>query len=169
MSRSCAIALALVLTLPVAGREIETVTPERAYEMVQEPGTYLVDVRSVAEYVLVGHPEMAYNVPITFWNEGEAGFVPNPDFLRDLTARFRKEADIIFICRSGKRSLKAAQLALEAGYAGIYHIAEGFEGELDEKGCRTVGGWKNRLPFTYRLDPKLSFRKAAGVPNEDRN
>jgi rhodanese-related sulfurtransferase len=157
--------LGLVLILPALSavpamsQDIEAVSPARAFELIKAPGTYLVDVRSVAEYVLVGHPEMAYNVPITFWSEDEARFVVNPNFLEDLTARFEKEDALIFICRSGGRSLRAARAARGAGYAKVYHLAEGFEGALDEKGYRTVGGWKNSLPYTYKIDPKLAYRR----------
>jgi len=149
----------LALALPVLGQEIGTVSPARALELVKAPGTFLVDVRSVAEYVLIGHPEMACNVPLTFWSEDEARFIANPDFLKDLAARFRKEDTLVFICRSGGRSLEAARMAQSAGYAKVYNVAEGFEGSLDEKGYRTVGGWKNSLPYTFKVDPKLAYRK----------
>lgn len=158
--------LSLALALPALGQEIEAVSPVRALEMVKTPGTYLVDVRSVAEYVLIGHPEMAYNVPLTFWSEDEARFVVNPDFLKDLAARFKKQDTLVFICRSGNRSLEAAQMAQRAGYARVYNLGEGFEGELDEKGYRTVGGWKNSLPYTYRFDPKLAYGKPARAPEK---
>jgi rhodanese-related sulfurtransferase len=150
--------ISLVAFIPVWGQEIESVTPARAFELAKEPRTYLVDVRSVAEYVLVGHPEIAPNVPLTFWSEDEAKFVVNPNFLEDLAARFEKEDRLIFICRSGDRSLRAAQMALKAGYGKVSHVSEGFEGDLDENGHRTVGGWKNSLPYTYKVDPRLAYR-----------
>jgi rhodanese-related sulfurtransferase len=152
-------ALGLALVVGARAQDVIPVTPARAFELVKEPRTFLVDVRSVAEYVLVGHPEMAHSVPFTFWSEEEGRFVPNPDFLEDLAARFGKDDALVFICRSGGRSLVAARKAREAGYAKIYHVAEGFEGDLDEKGYRTVGGWKNSLPYTYKIDPGLAFRK----------
>jgi len=157
------LALAPALSLPQAGGgDIESVSPAKAYEMLQAPGTFLVDVRSVAEYVLTGHPEMAYNVPLMFWSEDEAAFVANPNFVPDLAARFKKEDSLLFICRAGGRSLKAARAAQEAGYAKVTNVAEGFEGGVDEKGRRTVGGWKNSLPYTYTVEPRLAYRKSAG-------
>lgn len=160
-------ALGLGFVAGVLAQDVIPVTPARALELVKEPRTFLADVRSVAEYVLVGHPEMAYNVPFTFWSEEEGRFVPNPDFLEDLAARFGKDDVLVFICRSGGRSLAAARSAREAGYSKVYHVAEGFEGGLDEKGYRTVGGWKNSLPYTYKVDPGLAYKKrrpSAGSP-----
>jgi rhodanese-related sulfurtransferase len=152
------IAFIVSLTATAAGQDIETVSPKQAFERLQTPGTFLVDVRSVAEFVLVGHPPMAWNVPWSFWNESEAGLVSNPDFLKDLKARFKPEDTLLFICRGGGRSLKAAQLAAVDGFQKVMSVGEGVEGGADEKGLRTVGGWKNSgLPFTYALDPQKAY------------
>jgi rhodanese-related sulfurtransferase len=154
--------LAPALILPQAGGgDVESVSPGKAYEMLQAPGTFLVDVRSVAEYCLVGHPEIAYNVPITFWSEEEARFVANADFLEDLKARFKMEDTLLFICKGGGRSRKAAEMAKAAGFEKAINIGEGFEGEADEKGLRTKNGWKNSLPYTYTVEPRLAYKKSA--------
>jgi rhodanese-related sulfurtransferase len=153
------LALAGLLAAAAIGQDIETVTPRQAFERLQVPGTFLVDVRSVAEYVLVGHPPMAWNVPFAFWSETEAGFtVPNDDFVKDLKARFKPEDTLVFICRAGGRSLRAARAALAAGFPKVVNLGEGFEGGVDDKGLRTVGGWRNSgLPFTYDIDPQKAY------------
>ncbi len=52
-------------------------------------------------------------------------------------------APIVLICRSGKRSLEAGRFLLEDGLNEVYHISEGFEGDLDEQHHRsTLGGWR---------------------------
>jgi hypothetical protein len=51
---------------------VKSISSDEAFEMVSRPETFLIDVRSVAEYVFVGHPEMAYNIPLMFWNEAKA-------------------------------------------------------------------------------------------------
>ena len=57
------------------------------------------------------------------------------------------------------RSLRAAEMAKHAGFIKIYSINEGFEGEKDERGHRTVNGWKNRgLPYTYDLEMELIYK-----------
>ena len=152
--------LALLTGLPAFGQGIESVPPQKAFELVKQPATYLVDVRSVAEYVLVGHPETAHNVPFMFWNEDEARFVANERFIEDLKARFKPGDTLVFICRGGGRSLKAAAAAREAGFEKVVNVGEGFEGAADEKGYRTKGGWKNSLPYTYKIDPALTYRKS---------
>jgi hypothetical protein len=38
-------------------------------------------------------------------------------------------------------------------------MGDSFEGPKDEKGHRTIGGWKlNGLPYTHRLDEELIYR-----------
>ncbi len=148
-----------ILVHGVGGQEIEVVTPKAAYEMVMQESVYLVDVRSIAEYYLVGHPKMAVNIPLLFWNDLEANFVPNESFLADLQSRFNKDDVLVFMCRSGHRSRRAAEMARDAGFKKLFHLAEGFEGEKDQKGYRTIGGWKNSLPYSYEIDPELAYKK----------
>ncbi|WGZ96050.1 MAG: hypothetical protein QJT81_08770 [Candidatus Thiothrix putei] len=70
-----------------------------------------------------------------------------------LTTRFKeippKEAQIVLICRSGKRSREAASALLVAGFQHVMHIDEGFEGERDANHHRgTLGGWRfHGLPW----------------------
>ena len=153
---------AAFLLLPgsiLTGSEIPTISPREALEMTKTQGTYIVDVRSIAEYYLVGHPLDAFNIPLTFWNEKTQSFEPNENFVRDIQERFQKNDVLIFICRSGGRSLKAAGDGLQAGFSKVHSVKEGFEGEKDENGYRTIGGWKNSsLPYTYNIDPNLAHR-----------
>ena len=59
------------------------------------------------------------------------------------------DAPVLLICRSGKRSLEAGKALIDNGFADVYNIAEGFEGELDEAHHRsTTGGWRfHGLPW----------------------
>jgi rhodanese-related sulfurtransferase len=58
-------------------------------------------------------------------------------------------APVILICRSGKRSKLAGERLIAEGFADVFHVTEGFEGELDEHHRRsTVGGWRfHGLPW----------------------
>jgi rhodanese-related sulfurtransferase len=76
---------------------IKNVSSEEAFAMVKKPDTFLIDVRSVAEYVFVGHPAMAYNIPLMFWNETRAKMENNSAFPQDLQDRFQKNDRLIFI------------------------------------------------------------------------
>ncbi|MGD9345884.1 MAG: rhodanese-like domain-containing protein [Candidatus Aminicenantes bacterium] len=139
-------------------QEIEDISSKEAYELLKEPDTYLVDVRSIAEYVFVGHPAMAHNIPLMFWDERKQDFVPNESFLENVKSRFETKGRLIFICRSGGRSKRAALKARGAGFSRVLNIALGFEGEEDPDGYRVVNGWKNSLPYTYEFDRKLIYR-----------
>jgi rhodanese-related sulfurtransferase len=154
--------IAAFLFLPgwiLTGSDVPSISPLEALEMAKTAGTYVVDVRSIAEYHLIGHPIDAVNIPLTFWNEKTQSFEPNENFGKDIQERFKTTDVLIFICRAGGRSLKAAEEALQAGFSNVYSVKEGFEGEKDEKGYRTVGGWKNRgLPYTYEINPNLAYR-----------
>ncbi len=64
------------------------VTAQEAYEMWQaDPeGVNILDVRIPEEYLFVGHPEMARNIPLLFvryeWDaeKNQPAVQPNPDF-----------------------------------------------------------------------------------------
>jgi protein-arginine deiminase len=152
------ITFSIVVTLSLLSETIKEISAQEGYQMLEQPSTYLVDVRSIAEYVFVGHPEMAFNIPLLFWSEMEQKLTTNKNFIRDIKSRFEEKDVLIFICRSGGRSLGAATLASRAGFLNVSSIKEGFEGEVDEKGYRTVDGWKNRnLPYTYQLKKELVY------------
>jgi len=56
---------------------------------------------------------------------------------------------VLLLCRSGKRSALAAEAATKAGFAHVFNVLEGFEGELNEARQRGTGdGWRFRgLPW----------------------
>lgn len=80
------------------------VTPTEAYEMLKKDPdhTFLIDCRTRPEYQLIGHPEGAYLIPLKFWSgklgEKKYGRADNPNFGKDLLARFNPKTDtLIFI------------------------------------------------------------------------
>jgi rhodanese-related sulfurtransferase len=139
---------------------IEEISSQKAFQMLKNPSIYLIDVRSIAEYVFIGHPEMAYNIPLMFWSEKQQKLISNENFLTKIESSFKKDDILIFICRSGGRSLKTATMVKQSGFLNVFSIKEGFEGEKDEKGYRSINGWKNnKLPYTYQMKKKLSYQK----------
>lgn len=148
-----------VLAYCVSSQEIKEISSNDAFELLKEADVHLVDVRSIAEYVFVGHPEMAHNIPLSFWDEKIQDFVANETFVQDLKSRFKTDDRLIFICRSGGRSLRAARMAQKAGFERVINITLGFEGEKNTEGYRVVNGWKNSLPYTYELDGRRIYRK----------
>ena len=133
---------AAALNLPYKG----ALTPQEAAELLHlAPGARLVDVRTRAEWDWVGR--VAGTVEIE-WNQYPGG-VRNPNFLAELKRQVDPEALVMFLCRSGVRSVAAASAATEAGYNSCYNILEGFEGDKDANGHRnTIGGWRKAgLPW----------------------
>ncbi|NHA70365.1 rhodanese-like domain-containing protein, partial [Phycicoccus sp. CMS6Z-2] len=52
------------------------------------------------------------------------------------------------LCRSGVRSMAAAEALTAAGLGPAYNVVDGFEGPHDAAQHRTLGGWKNSgLPW----------------------
>ena len=133
---------------------VQTITPKQAFELQNKTNTLLVDVRSHMEFLFIGHPTGAINIP---WID-EPDWEINPNFVKEIRQLLLGGASsvvnddkvsIILICRSGKRSLEAARLLISSGLDKVYNIGEGFEGELDDKHHRSsLAGWRfDGLPW----------------------
>ena len=134
---------------------VKSFSPPQAFDFVEEnKRSVLIDVRSSMEFLFVGHPVGSVHVP---WID-EPEWIVNPDFVTEVRKvmlggigvdEHDSDAPVVLICRSGKRSLEAGKLLLNNGFADVYNVDEGFEGELDENHHRsTRGGWRFRgLPW----------------------
>jgi rhodanese-related sulfurtransferase len=140
---------------------IKRITPDEAAELLNQGWTY-VDVRSVPEFVQ-GHPEGAYNVP--FLHRAGQGMVPNPDFLKVMQAAFPKGTKLVVGCRSGARSLRAAEALVAQGYANVVDMRGGFAGELDASNRISCDGWQQRgLPISRNALPGRDYRDLESKP-----
>lgn len=132
------------------GKYAGDLNPDQAWAKLLD-GAILVDVRTEHEWAHVGVPDTsAVDSPVRFvqWNL-QYGHT-NPHFLDELAAVVAPEQELVFLCRSGVRSVAAAEAATRAGYTS-FNVKEGFEGAQDANGERTVNGWRNRgLPWTAR-------------------
>lgn len=143
-----------------AANEPDGVDSLKSYDMVMKSpsDTFIIDVRSRAEYEFVGHPDLPNgvpNIPLKFYPSWEF----NEDFVSKVAERYKKDDVIIVICRSGKRAQTAASLLMEAGFEKVFYMTDSFEGPKDNKGHRTVSGWKvNGLPYTYKLKQDLIYK-----------
>ncbi len=130
--------------------------PQQAYQLLQDdPRAILVDIRSSMEFLFVGHPKGAVHVA---WID-EPDWTVNPHFVTDIRklvlggAACSSEdegcAPVVLICRSGKRSHEAGKLLLQEDFNRVFHVDEGFEGELNENHQRsTLNGWRfHGLPW----------------------
>ena len=132
------------------------ITPQKTWDMLAEnPKTQLIDVRTDAEFAYVGSPDLSSlgKEPLqVLWKIFPAMDV-NPDFAEQVTRGLGPDADkdtpLLFLCRSGIRSLHAAEAMTSAGWTACYNITGGFEGDKDDGAHRsTVNGWKvDGLPW----------------------
>jgi rhodanese-related sulfurtransferase len=113
--------------------------PKLAWALFEAGEALLVDVRTPEERKFVGHVPASLHV---VWASGTA-MTRNPRFVRELEAKVGKDATVLLLCRSGKRSDLAADAAAKAGFTRVYNVLEGFEGEIDEQQHRGgLGGWR---------------------------
>ena len=122
------------------------ITPEQTWALLAEnPDAVLVDCRSAAEWEWVGVADLSAlgrEVRFVEWNHSDGRH--NDNFVTDLLATGLTGAQrpVVFLCRSGKRSLLAAEAATAAGIEPCYNVTDGFEGQIDEQFHRGVGGWR---------------------------
>ena len=127
------------------------VTAREAFALLeQDPKVQLVDVRTKAEWSFVGVPDLTAlgcEVVLAEWQSYPAMEIV-PDFVahleRELAQRNVGKGDtVLFLCRSGVRSLAAAQAMIAAGWQGSRNISGGFEGPVNPERHRGgIDGWK---------------------------
>ena len=135
---------------------VENIPPRQVWDALRnDPQAQLVDVRTDAEWTYVGLTDLrgTGKQPVLIpWQIFPAMLVNTgfTDHLRQ--AGLTPEHRLYFICRSGVRSLAAAEAAREAGFPHAYNVADGFEGPPDGSGHRgQVSGWKAEgLPWRQR-------------------
>ncbi|MDX2417373.1 MAG: rhodanese-like domain-containing protein [Xanthomonadales bacterium] len=145
------------------------VTAEEAYEKwrAAPDSVRVLDVRTLEEYLFVGHAPMSRNIPLYYqtdqWDAKKERFamVPNLDFVYQVKQAASVDETILVICRSGGRGAKATNMLANAGFKNVFNIEHGMEGDKISdpqsayQGQRLRNGWKNSgLPWTYKVDPE---------------
>ena len=110
----------------------------------KKDNSHLIDTRSDIEWKSTGIPDLSsINKETILINWGpvldQIFFEQYKNFL--LTS-FNKNDNLLFICRSGSRSLMAAQFAIKFGFENSFNIYEGFYNENDQN-------WKKNLPIKF--------------------
>jgi rhodanese-related sulfurtransferase len=72
---------------------------------------------------------------------GANGMTPNPSFLEVMTATFLKDAKIVVGCKTGGRSLRAAEALAAHGYLNVLDQRAGWDGVRDPFGQIREPGW----------------------------
>jgi sulfur dioxygenase len=125
-------------TPPNAPAYAGDVSPAQAYAWFNAGEAVLVDVRTDAEREWVGYVPGAVAIAWKQW----PGMALNAAFDSTLLAAAPQGKKVVFLCRSGVRSVAAAQRASALG-GEAYNILEGFEGNPDAHGQRGhTGGWR---------------------------
>lgn len=111
----------------------------------------LVDVRTEAEWKWVGVTDLSSlgREPVyVAWVHSDG--TRNENFVAELqkAGLGPESGPVVFLCRSGNRSIGSAEAATAAGIGPSYNILDGFEGQLDAEKHRVSGGWRVRgLPW----------------------
>jgi rhodanese-related sulfurtransferase len=125
------------------------ISPREAYERLQvDPQAVLIDVRTLPEWNFVGVPAVERLMRLS-WQEYPTMQVNETFAAAVEQAGIEKDTQVFLLCRSGVRSIAAANALAAAGYENCYNVLEGFEGDKDADSHRgTKGGWKHAgLPW----------------------
>jgi rhodanese-related sulfurtransferase len=121
----------------------------------------IIDVRTSEEFLFVGHPTMAWKVPVATqsyeWDTGKKKFPMKPlmDFVARVQTIAKPDDTLLVMCRSGGRSALAVNALAKAGFTHAYNIVDGMEGDGNgDSESVPQGGWKNSgCPWTKKLTP----------------
>ena len=103
-----------------AEKEIQTVTPDEAIKLKDDPGVLLVDIRDIRELQRDGHVPGAFHAPrgmLEFWVD------PESPYYKDV---FGSGKRFVFFCAGGLRSALATQVVQRMGLEPVCHIRGGF-------------------------------------------
>ena len=128
---------------------IKNISAQQAWTLLQSRAdAILLDVRSTMEYHYVGHPIGSLHIPL----KEPPDWTIDKEFVEKVVATLADNSQdldnivstpVLTICRSGKRSMEAVAELERYGFMDIYNIADGFEGDKDEKNHRsTINGWR---------------------------
>ena len=132
------IGIFIISWVDVPAEEPKVILSIEAYDMLNTvPDTYVIDVRTRAEYQFVGHPISAYLFPYMFMTQefvkkdDTYGFrfdIKNERFVEEIGKIFKKTDNLLIISRDGTRSGLAAKDLAGAGFKNVYNVIDGFEG-----------------------------------------
>ena len=112
--------------------------------LTKKPNSYLIDTRSDLEWKTTGIPDLlSINKETYLINWGpvlDQSFFE--EYKKFLLIRFNQKDSLFFICRSGSRSMMAAQFAIKFGFNCSFNIYDGFSNDNDQN-------WVKNLPVKF--------------------
>jgi rhodanese-related sulfurtransferase len=131
------------------GASVNNISALKALDLMRNgtKNVFVVDVRTRAEYWLVGHPPQAYNVPWRFFTTDfavkdqaylddkalytgyQVSAESNPDFLSVVQSLFKPDDHLVIISNHGTEGAKAAESLVGAGYKNVYNVEHGLWGD----------------------------------------
>lgn len=125
---------------------VKQITISELEDLKDLKDNYLIDVRTPEEWEVIGRPDgEALGMKTHFvsyqFQQGD-GRILNPNFEKEMDSlNLDKSKKIFFICRSGQRSDKTAEIYEKKGFD-TYNVSDGFY--VDE----VTPSWKvNKLPI----------------------
>jgi rhodanese-related sulfurtransferase len=117
MKKLIFVLFSLLLLAGCSGDSYQTISSEKALEMIEGSNVNVIDVRSPEEF--------------------EAGHIPNATLiplekLEEMQSELDKSEKYILVCRSGNRSATASSLLKEKGFKEIYNLSGGMNGWTGE-------------------------------------
>ena len=112
--------------------------------LTKKVDSHLIDTRSDLEWKTTGIPDLSSINKETYL----INWAPVLDqtffeqYKKFLLIKFNQKDSLFFICRSGSRSLMAAQFAIEFGFKNSFNIHDGFYNDNDQN-------WKRNLPVKF--------------------
>ena len=117
---------------------IQDLPPQSCHDLREsDPSIVHLDVRTPQEFA-EGRPRGSINVPAFL--PGPGGMTPNPNFVALAKKHATDpEARVILSCRSGGRSMAAAELLEDEGYEQLINMSGGFGGSPQQPGWSAQG------------------------------
>ncbi|MEN0040739.1 MAG: rhodanese-like domain-containing protein [Pseudomonadota bacterium] len=135
--------------------QVGEASPAESWEALKS-GAIMIDVRTTAEWAYVGQPALEPTMQPLISHQWQQFPSMQVDlgFAQALDGHLQqhghgKDVALHFLCRSGVRSLAAANAMAALGYTNTFNVTGGFEGDADGDAHRgNVNGWKvDGLPW----------------------
>jgi len=122
----------------MSGFNIKNITNLEAFELLKnDQDAELIDIRTKEEWQNYGVADLSeINKQVFLINmHNFPAMEPNNDFEKIIKEKFSEKKKLLFICKSGGRSLNAVVIAQALGFENSYNVLGGMESESN--------GWKS--------------------------